>query len=130
MQIDRLDHLVLTVQNLEVTCDFYRRVLGIRVTAFGDNRRALAFGAHKINLHEYGREFEPKAAHPLPGSADVCFVTDTPLAEVVAHLAACGVPLIEGPVERTGATGKILSVYIRDPDLNLIELCNYEESPQ
>jgi len=128
LQIDRLDHLVLTVHNLEATCDFYRRVLGMHVTTFGANGTALTFGAQKINLHKYGHEFEPKAAHPLPGSADLCFVTSTPLAEVITHLEACGVPLLEGPVRRSGATGTIVSVYIRDPDLNLIELCTYDES--
>jgi catechol 2,3-dioxygenase-like lactoylglutathione lyase family enzyme len=128
MQIDHLDHLVLTVQNLQATCDFYGRVLGMQVITFGANRTALAFGAQKINLHEYGQEFEPKAAHPLPGSADLCFVTATPLTEVLTHLEACGVPLLEGPVKRSGAAGTILSVYIRDPDLNLIELSNYEPS--
>ncbi len=123
MQIDHLDHLILTVQNLQATCDFYSRVLGMQVRTFGANRRALTFGAQKINLHEYGHEYEPKAAHPLPGSADLCFVTDTPLTDVITYLEACGVALVEGPVKRTGAIGAILSVYIRDPDLNLIELC-------
>jgi catechol 2,3-dioxygenase-like lactoylglutathione lyase family enzyme len=125
MQIERLDHLVLTVQNVQITCDFYHRVLGMQVTAFGTDRTALLFGAQKINLHWYGHEFEPKAAAPLPGSADLCFVTSTPLADVMTHLSACGIALIEGPVKRSGATGTIVSVYIRDPDSNLIELCNY-----
>jgi catechol 2,3-dioxygenase-like lactoylglutathione lyase family enzyme len=128
MQIDRLDHLVLTVQNLQASCDFYARVLGMHVTTFGANRTAVTFGTQKINLHVYGQEFEPKALHPLPGSADLCFVTSTPLAEVIAHLEACGVPLLEGPVKRSGAMGTIVSVYIRDCDMNLIELCNYEQS--
>ena len=128
MQIDHLDHLVLTVQNLQATCDFYSRVLGMQVTTFGANRTAVTFGAQKINLHQVGHEFEPKAEHPLPGSADLCFVTSTALVEVITQLEACGVALVEGPVKRSGASGTIVSVYIRDPDLNLIELCNYEQS--
>jgi catechol 2,3-dioxygenase-like lactoylglutathione lyase family enzyme len=125
MNIDRLDHLVLTVQNIEATCDFYTHVLGMQVQTFGPGRTALAFGAQKINLHLQGHEFEPKAAHPLPGSADLCFITTLPVSEVVVHLRACGVPLVEGPVKRTGALGEMLSVYIRDPDANLIEIANY-----
>lgn len=125
MKIDRLDHLVLTVKSIEATVAFYRRALGMREVAFGEGRKALAFGAQKINLHEEGREFEPKAHRPTPGSADLCFVTETPLPEVVRHLRACGVEIIEGPVGRTGAVGPLLSVYFRDPDLNLIEVSNY-----
>jgi catechol 2,3-dioxygenase-like lactoylglutathione lyase family enzyme len=125
MQIDRLDHLVLTVADVERTVDFYTRVLGMRAETFGEGRRALRFGRQKINLHQAGREFEPKAARPLPGSADLCFVTDVPLEEVQQHLAACGVTVEEGPVDRTGAVGLIRSVYLRDPDANLLELSNY-----
>ena len=128
MRIDRIDHLVLTVASVEATCDFYSRVLGMSVVTFGQGRKALAFGRQKINLHEVGREFEPKANAPTAGSADICLITDTPIEEVVEHLRACGVPVAEGPVERTGATGAIRSVYLRDPDQNLIELSNYLET--
>ena len=124
MQIDNLDHLVLTVADVDASCAFYQRVLGMEVVTFGQGRKALAFGAQKINLHPAGREFEPKAQHPTPGSADLCFLTSVPLAQVQAHLAACGVTVSEGPVPRTGAQGPILSVYFRDPDLNLIEVSN------
>jgi len=124
VKLDRLDHLVLTVADVEATVAFYERVLGMTAVTFAGGRRALAFGEQKINLHPHGREFEPKAAQPTPGSADLCFLTGVPLAEVQAHLAACGVAVIEGPVRRTGATGPILSVYFRDPDGNLIELAN------
>jgi catechol 2,3-dioxygenase-like lactoylglutathione lyase family enzyme len=124
MRIDSLDHLVLTVADVEATCTFYRRVLGTEVVTFAGGRRALSFGRQKINLHPRGREFEPKARCPTPGSGDLCFLTSTPIAEVVAHLAAEGVAVIEGPVRRTGATGPILSVYLRDPDGNLLEIAN------
>ena len=125
MRIDRLDHLVLTVKNIPATCDFYSRALGMEVVTFGDNRKALAFGCQKINLHEAGHEVAPKAHRPTPGSADLCFITSVPLKEVVAHLGRCGVKIIEGPVKRTGARGPIESVYLRDPDGNLIEISNY-----
>lgn len=124
MRIDKLDHLVLTVLNLDATCDFYQRVLGMQVVTFGAGRRALTFGTSKINLHQAGQEFEPKAQRPTPGSADLCFITRTPLHEVLRHLQACEVQIIEGPVARTGAMGLIESVYIRDPDHNLIEVAN------
>ncbi len=125
MNIHHLDHLVLTVQNIEATCAFYERVLGMQVTTFGGGRKALQFGSQKINLHEAGKEFEPKACRPTPGSADLCFITQTPIPEVIRHLSACGVAIEEGPVRRTGATGPILSLYIRDPDQNLIEIANH-----
>lgn len=125
MNIDRLDHLVLTVKSIEATADFYVRVLGMREVTFGEGRKALAFGVQKINLHEEGREFEPKAHRATPGSADLCFITETPLPEVIRHLRGCGVEILEGPVGRTGAAGRIVSVYFRDPDLNLIEVSNY-----
>jgi len=124
MHIDRLDHLVLTVASIEDTCTFYTRVLGMEVVRFGENRVALQFGEQKINLHQRGHEFEPKAGRVMPGSADLCFLTSVPIDEVVAHLEECKVPILEGPVQRTGATGKILSVYLRDPDENLIEISN------
>lgn len=122
IEIDSLDHLVLTVADLEATCAFYQRVLGMKVITFGAGRKALTFGRQKINLHAAGHEFEPKAQQPTPGSADLCFLTLAPLPQVQRHLAACGVPVIEGPVQRTGAQGPILSLYIRDPDRNLIEV--------
>lgn len=120
--IGSIDHLVFTVRDIEATCDFYRRVLGMEVVAFGEGRKALRFGNQKINLHQAGREFEPKAEAPTPGSQDVCFMADAPLKDVVRHLEACGVPIEEGPVGRTGAAGPIRSVYFRDPDGNLIEV--------
>jgi catechol 2,3-dioxygenase-like lactoylglutathione lyase family enzyme len=124
MHIDHLDHLVLTVVSIQRSCDFYQRVLGMDVVTFKGGRKALSFGQQKINLHEHGREFEPKALAPTPGSADLCFIASTPLNEVIAELSAMGVPIEEGPVERTGATGPIRSVYIRDPDRNLVEISN------
>jgi catechol 2,3-dioxygenase-like lactoylglutathione lyase family enzyme len=125
MQIDSLDHLVLTVKDIDATCDFYARALGMKIICFGGGRKALQFGSQKLNLHLHGSEFEPKAQHPTPGSADVCFITSTPLAEVANHLAASGVAVLEGPVRRSGATGPIISLYFRDPDLNLIEVANH-----
>ena len=125
MNIDRIDHFVLTVADLDATCEFYHRVLGMEVVLFAGGRRALAFGAQKINLHQRGKEFEPKAQQPTPGSGDFCLITRVPIEEVVAHLDACGVAISEGPVARTGATGSIRSVYFRDPDGNLVEVSNY-----
>jgi catechol 2,3-dioxygenase-like lactoylglutathione lyase family enzyme len=125
MEIDRLDHLVLTVRNIEVTCDFYSRSLGMKVVTFGNNRKALQFGRQKINLHERGKEFDPKAANPTPGSGDLCFITEVPLPRVVEHIRSCGVEILEGPVRRTGAVGPIESIYLRDPDGNLTEVSNY-----
>jgi catechol 2,3-dioxygenase-like lactoylglutathione lyase family enzyme len=122
MRIEVLDHLVLTVADIDRTRDFYERVLGMEPVVFGEGRHALAFGAQKINLHEAGREFEPKAAAPTPGSADLCFLTNSSVAEVVEHLETNGVEIVEGPVRRTGATGPITSVYFRDPDGNLLEV--------
>lgn len=123
--IDHIDHLVLTVASIEASCHFYGRALGMQEIEFGNGRKALAFGGQKINLHEAGAEFEPKARHPTPGSADLCLITRTPLAEVVAHLRAHGIPIELGAVARTGATGPITSVYLRDPDGNLLEISNY-----
>ena len=125
MRIDRLDHLVLTVADIDATVDFYTRVLGMEAVTFGAGRAALAFGRSKINLHRAGHEFEPKAHRPTPGSADLCLIAEGPLEQVIEDLAAHGVPIEEGPVERTGATGPIRSVYFRDPDLNLIEVSTY-----
>ena len=125
MRVDRLDHLVLTVADIGATVGFYTQVLGMKAVTFGPGRTALTFGISKINLHEAGREFEPKALRPTPGSADVCLVVDDDIGEVIAELAAAGIAIEEGPVARTGATGAIVSCYIRDPDQNLIELSNY-----
>lgn len=124
MRLDQIDHLVLTVRNICDTIAFYTRVLGMEEVTFGEGRKALAFGTQKINLHEAGREFEPKALHPKPGSADLCFLTAEPLARVVKHMENCGVDILEGPIERTGAQGPIESIYIRDPDGNLLEIAN------
>lgn len=123
--LERIDHLVLTVADIPRTVDFYQRVLGMRHQVFGEGRSALAFGQQKLNLHQAGREFEPKAAHPLPGAIDLCLVTTWPLERLLAHLAAEGVAVEEGPVRRTGALGPIESVYVRDPDGNLIEIGRY-----
>ncbi len=127
MRVERLDHLVLTVADIDASCAFYQRVLGMQVVTFGQGRKALAFGQQKINLHRHGAEFEPKALRPTPGSADLCLLVSTPLAEVMTHLQRCAVAIEKGPVPRTGATGALLSVYIRDPDRNLIELANLQE---
>ena len=129
MNISHLDHLVLTVADIEKTVDFYTRVLGMQLVTFGEGRKALTFGNQKINLHQAGREFEPKAERPTPGSADLCFIVATQLERVIAHLETQGVSIIEGPVQRTGATDPIRSVYLRDPDQNLIELSNPLENP-
>jgi catechol 2,3-dioxygenase-like lactoylglutathione lyase family enzyme len=128
MRIDRVDHLVLTVRSIDSSCAFYSRVLGMDVVTFGAGRKALSFGAQKINLHQAGLEFEPKAGHPTPGSADICLISAVPLSEVIAHLTSCKVPILEGPVPRTGATGPIRSVYFRDPDQNLIEVSSYDKT--
>ena len=124
MQVSHLDHLVLTVANLDKTIDFYTRVIGMSVVTFGQNRKALVYGSQKINLHELGKEFEPKARQVQAGSADLCFIAAIPLPQVIEHLQVQQVEILEGPVERTGAVGKILSVYIRDPDGNLLEIAN------
>jgi catechol 2,3-dioxygenase-like lactoylglutathione lyase family enzyme len=126
MRVISLNHLVLTVRSIEATSAFYSSVLGMEVVTFGEGRKALTFGSQKINLHEQGKEFEPKAAQPTPGSADVCFITNATLSDVIEHLNSLGVPILEGPVARTGALGPIRSVYFRDPDANLIEVSVYE----
>lgn len=123
--IRSLDHLVLTVADIERTVAFYCGVLGMERVTFGAGRVALTFGSQKINLHQHGREFEPKAAAPTPGSADLCFVSAIPLDQVQARLAAAGIAVEEGPVARTGAVGPITSVYVRDPDGNLVEISTY-----
>lgn len=128
MNIDRLDHLVLTVSDIDATCSFYKNALGMEIVVFGGGRKVLSFGLQKINLHQKGKEYEPKAFKPTPGSGDLCFITSVPISEVVEYLKSYGIELIEGPVKRTGATGPVISVYLRDPDLNLIEVSNYEDA--
>ncbi|KFV99323.1 Glyoxalase domain-containing protein 5, partial [Eurypyga helias] len=123
--IQHLDHLVLTVKSIEDTVGFYSKVLGMEVVTFKGNRKALRFGNQKFNLHEAGKEFEPKARCPTPGSADICLITKVPLDQLLDHLKACGVIIEEGPVSRTGAVGPITSIYFRDPDENLIEVSRY-----
>ncbi len=122
--ISHLDHLVLTVKDINQTVEFYTSVLQMQVEVFAEGRFALKFGAQKINLHLLGAEFEPKANHPTSGAADLCFITTLPLAELMLHVQRCGVEIIEGPVPRTGATSSLLSFYFRDPDGNLIEVAN------
>ena len=125
MNIARLDHLVLTVADIERTCAFYVRVLGMEVVTFGEGRTALRFGQQKINLHAADAIPGLVADRPTPGSGDLCFITEVPLVEVVAHLENCGVPIVAGPGPRAGAIGTIRSVYVRDPDRNLVEISNY-----
>lgn len=130
MQIEGLDHVVLTAQDVQATADFYARVLGMRVELHEDPTHtfhfgSLYFGRQKINLQQAGHEFEPRALQPTPGSADFCFVTTASLDEVVRHLQSCGVPILEGPVPRTGARGEMMSIYFRDPDQNLLEIAHY-----
>jgi catechol 2,3-dioxygenase-like lactoylglutathione lyase family enzyme len=118
----RLDHLVLTVRDVAATCRFYERVLGMETRTFGNQRIALHFVDQKINLHDAARPIDPNVRHAAPGSADLCFLVTTPMPEILAHLEACGVPVVEGVGRRTGATGPIMSVYVYDPDENLIEI--------
>jgi catechol 2,3-dioxygenase-like lactoylglutathione lyase family enzyme len=124
MDVDRLDHVVLTVRSIPVTVAFYERVLGMQARRCGEDRIALHFGHQKLNLHEVGRVVDPNVRHATPGSADLCFLTRVPLGDVLQHLAACGVRVIEGPARRTGADGPLDSVYFYDPDENLIEVAN------
>ncbi len=124
-RIERLDHLVLTVADIDITVAFYARVLGMQRENFGAGWVALRFGEQKINLHRVGRELEPKAARPTPGSGDLCFIVDGPFEAALDHVRAQGVEILEGPVVRTGATGPITSFYFRDPDENLVEVATY-----
>ena len=126
MVVDRLDHLVLTVADIEATCSFYTDILGMSVVQFGNGRKALQYGHQKINLHPKGKEIEPKAFKPTAGSADLCFIATTPIETVLEELRSKSIDIIDGIVERTGATGPILSIYFRDPDMNLIEVSNYQ----
>ena len=130
IKIDRIDHFVLTVASIDATCRFYTRVLGMQVSGFesmGTPRVALTFGSQKINLHQADALPDPNVLKPTPGSADFCLITTMSMDEVRAHLARENVAVILGPVQRTGATGKMLSVYVRDPDLNLVEIANYAD---
>ena len=126
MQIEKLDHLVLTVKDIATTTNFYQTALGMKTVTFAGNHKALVFSSGKINLHETGNEFEPKALQPTPGSADLCFITKTPVSAVAEKLRSLSIPIIEGPVKKTGAFGPLLSIYLRDPDGNLIEISNEE----
>jgi len=127
IEVDRMDHLVLTVASIDKTIDFYTNVLGMTEVTFGAGRKALVFGRNKFNLHEKGKEFEPKALLPTPGGIDICLIVKNSLEVVQEQLALHNVPILEGPVMRTGAIGKIESIYIRDPDENLVELSVYRE---
>ncbi len=128
MNISNIDHLVLTVKDINVTVRFYESVLGMVAVTAGEGRTALKFGNQKINLHQQGKEFEPKANQPTPGSEDLCFITDTELGQAIVHVKSKGVQIIEGPVVRAGATGQIISFYFRDPDRNLIEIANNDKT--
>lgn len=125
LSISHIDHLVLTVGDIETTVNFYTKVLNMEEVAFRQGRKALCFGNQKFNLHQKGKEFEPKALQPTPGAIDICLITETSICDVVGHLKECGVRVEEGPIQRTGAQGPITSVYFRDPDGNLIEVSNY-----
>ena len=127
MEVDRFDHVVFTARDVERTCEFYARVLGMEKVVFDGGRVALRFGRHKINLHQAGREYQPRAAQALPGTQDLCFITRVPLPEAMAHVRACGVGIELGPVRKSGALGDIQSFYFRDPDGNLVEVSNYPE---
>jgi len=125
MKIINIDHVVLTVKDIDSTIDFYQSVLGMEVVEFSQGRTALTFGSQKLNLHQQGKEFEPRAGSALPGSIDLCFITETPLNEAMSQVSDKGIRIIEGPVDKTGALGPIKSFYFRDPDMNLIEVSNY-----
>lgn len=125
MKIDRIDHVVLTVADIEKTCGFYSRVLGMEVVTFGENRRALRFGRQKLNLQEKGKEANLRARTAIPGTVDICLITERTIEEVASHLRSAGVSIEEGPIERSGAIGPMMSVYFRDPDGNLIEISRY-----
>ena len=128
LTIDHLDHIVLTVADIDATIAFYTRVLGMTAVTFAGGRRALAFGPQKINLHRAGHEFSPCARQPTAGSADFCLITKIPLEGAMAHVQSCGVAVEEGPVDRTGAIGPLRSFYFRDPDGNLVEVSNYRDA--
>lgn len=125
ISINRIDHIVFTVTNIDKTISFYKHILGMKEESFGEGRKALSFGNQEWNLHQKGSEFEPKAQTPTPGAIDICLIAENSLDDIIAWLNECGVTIEQGPIERTGASGKIRSVYFRDPDLNLIEVSNY-----
>ena len=125
MYITNLDHLVLTVKDIHASIQFYTTILGMKLVSLAGNRQALQFGNQKINLHQQGDEIEPHAVQPTPGSADLCLITDISLEQVIDHVQSCGVTILAGPVPRSGATGDLLSIYLRDPDGNLIEISNH-----
>ena len=126
MKIESIDHFVLTVKDIKTTCEFYSKILGMEVVTFDKRRVALKFGNQKFNLHEFGKEIKPNAIKPTPGSADFCLITRDSLASVIEHLHTCQVEIVEELVSRTGALGKITSIYIRDLDQNLVEISSYE----
>ena len=125
--IDHIDHIVLTTRDLPGCTRFYTEILGMKLEKFAEGRLALKFGNQKINLHEWGKEFEPRAHVAAPGTLDLCFIASVALDEVVKKLKAKGVPILEGPVKKTGAMGPMMSVYVRDPDLNLVEISVYNK---
>lgn len=122
MKVKELDHLVLTANDIDKTIKFYTTVFGMELVSFEDGRKSLRFSKQKINLHKAGQEISPHAKHPLPGSADLCFISDTSMEQIIEHLNSCEISILEGPVKRTGATGLLLSIYIQDPDGNLLEI--------
>ena len=126
--IERIDHVVITTTQPNACIAFYTGVMGMKLEHFGEGRRAFSFGRQKINLHVKGSEYEPKAHLPVSGSVDICFIADRPLDQVIERLAAANVNIIQGPVPKTGAIGNLRSVYVRDPDLNLIEISEYVSS--
>ncbi|GAA3356668.1 MULTISPECIES: VOC family protein [Saccharopolyspora] len=130
INIDRVDHLVLTVADVDRAAEFYERILGMRTVTFPGDRRAVSFGQQTIKLHAASELVEPTATHPVPGSANLCFVTEQPISEVQEHLRANDVRIEEGPVGRTGTSGPITSLYLRDPDGNLIEIARYDEEAE
>ena len=125
MKVKKIDHLVLTVVDIEQTINFYTTILGLELISIEDGRMALKFGTQKINLHKAGQEISPHAKHPLPGSTDLCFITETSIQQVIEHLNSCGITILEGPAKKIGATGPLLSIYIQNPDGNLIEISNH-----
>lgn len=128
MKIKSIDHIVLTVSDISQICRFYTQILGMEEITFSNNRKALKFGSQKINIHLKGHEYDPKAKQPTTGSADICLIVETSLDEVINRLRKYGIQIEGGPVERTGAQGALISIYIRDPDGNLIELSNIKEA--
>lgn len=128
MKVERIDHLVLTVRDIKATCKFYGDILGMEVITFNHGRLALKFGNQKLNLREISNSFSPKALKPIPGAIDICFITSDPITIIIEHFKANQVKIVEGPVKRTGAIGSIVSVYVRDPDGNLIEISNYDSN--